>query len=66
MNFIKLTMARTTGYGGEPIYINARHIEAIKEGDDHTILFVIGDNNAKYYVMESAEAVLALIAKLDN
>lgn len=64
MDFIKLTQAYITGYEGEPIYINVWRIEAIREDDGCSVLFVTGDNNAKYYVKESADAILGMIYRI--
>ena len=61
MDFIKLTQAYITGDEGEPIYINVWRIEAIREGDGCSVVFVTGDNNAKYFVKESADAILDMI-----
>lgn len=64
VDFITLTLATCTGYGGKPIYVNAWCIEAIREDDESTVLFVTGDNNAKYFVKESADAILGMIYKI--
>ena len=65
MDFIKLTMAAKTGDGGMPIYINVSRIEAIRDdGDsdsDGVVVFVTGDNNAKYFVAESPETIMQII-----
>ena len=59
---IKLTMSNNTGFGGEPIYISIAHIEAIRANDDGgSIVFVVGDNNARYFVKESPESIMAMI-----
>ena len=64
MDFIKLTLADATGHGGKPIFVNVWRIEAIREDDEHTVLFVTGDNNAKYFVKESADAILGAIYRI--
>ena len=62
MGFIKLVMSRVMGFEGEPVYINTAHIEAVRADDkDGTVVFVVGDNNAKYFVKESPDAIMAMI-----
>lgn len=61
VDFIKLTMANRTGLGGTPIYINVARIEAIRDEDDDAVVFVTGDNGAKYFVKESAESIMQMI-----
>lgn len=64
MDFIKLTMAKRTGLDGMPIYINVARIEAIRDEDcdeDEAVVFVTGDNGAKYFVKESAESIITMI-----
>lgn len=64
MDFIALTLAACTGYDGKLIYVNVWRIEAIREDDESTVLFVAGDNNAKYFVKENADAILGMIYKI--
>lgn len=72
MDFIKLTMQNRTGLGGMSIYINVSKIEAIRDEPldrrfDHSaddsggVVFVTGDNNAKHFVLESAETIMQMI-----
>ena len=60
MNFIKLT-PRPSGIKVTPIYINASHIQAMAQLEDCTAIFVTGNSHAEYYVVESPEAIMALI-----
>ncbi len=57
MGFIELTSAVT----GKPIYINIGRIEAVSSEEKGTSLWVAGESDNKYLVIESYDQVKVAI-----